>query len=50
MSLQLVGRRYEDEKVGVFLNVRFLRLTGEQIIEALEFIMEKTGLPFATYS
>lgn len=24
-------------------------LTNQQIIEALEFIIEKTGLPFATY-
>jgi len=33
VSLQLVGRRYDDEKV----------------IEALEFIQEKTDLPFAQY-
>jgi amidase len=30
VSLQLVGRRYEDEK----------------LLEALEFIKDKTGLPF----
>lgn len=33
VSLQLVGRRYEDEKV----------------VQALEFIKEKIGLPFAEY-
>ena len=33
VSLQLVGRRYEDEKV----------------ISALDFIKDKTGLPFAHY-
>ncbi|KAL8767311.1 MAG: hypothetical protein Q9209_006149 [Squamulea sp. 1 TL-2023] len=33
ISLQLIGRRYEDEKV----------------IEALEFIKDKIGLPFTTF-
>lgn len=33
LSLQLVGRRYEDEKV----------------LRALEFIKEETGLPFVSY-
>lgn len=33
ISLQLVGRRYEDEKV----------------LEALEYIQEQIGLPFAKF-
>ena len=33
ISLQFVGRRYEDEKV----------------IEAMEYIKEKIGLPFVEY-
>lgn len=33
MSLQLVGRRFEDEK----------------LLQAMEYIVEKTGLPFAGY-
>jgi Asp-tRNA(Asn)/Glu-tRNA(Gln) amidotransferase A subunit family amidase len=33
ISLQLVGRRYEDEKV----------------VEAMEYIQDKLGLPWADY-
>lgn len=33
VSVQLVGRRYEDEKV----------------VEAMEYIQEKLGLPWAQY-
>ncbi len=33
VSLQLVGKRYEDEKV----------------VEAMEYIQEKIGLPFAEF-
>lgn len=33
VSIQLVGRRYEDEKV----------------VEAMEYLQEKLGLPWAEY-
>lgn len=46
ISLQLVGRRYEDEKVS-FLFFRATRNLDNmpKVIEAMEFIKERIGLP-----
>ena len=57
ISLQLVGRRYEDEKVRYVLQVPYRRRIGHvlttsntsKVIGALEFIKDKIGLPFATF-
>ena len=48
ISLQLVGRRYEDEKV--HLSMHMLKHTNmRKVIEVMDFIKEKIGLPFAEF-
>lgn len=50
VSLQLIGRRYEDEKVSE--HDSYVRATADrmlQVVEAMDYIKNSIGLPFVNF-